>query len=63
MKLGVPRVLFRGDYVLASGRGHDFDRRNDRFLMLKEDQTESESRELHFVLNWFDELNRLAPPN
>ena len=34
-----------------------------RFLMIKKDRQASPPERLHVVLNWFEELKRLAPNN
>ena len=51
-----PRVLFEGQY----SRDYDVDSDGQR-LMVKEGR--SAPTQLNVVLNWFDELNRLAPAN
>jgi Tol biopolymer transport system component len=61
LKSGEPRVLFGGDYVRADYRAYDYDRHSDRFLMMKNDDSESHPAGIHVVVNWFDELKRLAP--
>jgi len=60
-RLGESRVLFRGDYVHGPARTYEYVRSKDRFLMMKNDESESDPRELVVVTNWFDELERLAP--
>ncbi len=52
-KASEPRVLFEGSYF----PGFDISPDGQRFLMLK---LETEST-IHVVLNWFEELRRLAP--
>jgi len=66
-----PRVLFTGDYLgLNRGLGHptyDISPDGQRFLMVKDarDEIEPEFRSTQLVVvdNWFEELNRLAPPS
>jgi serine/threonine-protein kinase len=61
LRPGESRVLFRGDYVHDVSRAYEYVRTKDRFLMMKNDESESDPRELVVVINWFDELERLAP--
>ena len=61
LRPGVPNALFRGDFVRNNARAYDYDRRSDRFLMMKLDKSETDPKELRVVENWFDELKRLAP--
>ena len=60
---GVPVVLFERQYDLSATTGGDrhYDVAPDgrRFLMV----TEGSASSIHLVLNWFDEVNRLAPKN
>jgi hypothetical protein len=54
--LGTPRVLFEkavGGYDVAPG--------GTRFLMLKPVPRDSRPSDLRVILNWFEELRRLAP--
>ena len=64
---GRPEVLFTGDYGPNFGTPrYDFSPDGQRFLMRKsaiQTQGVSGSTELVFVHNWFEELNRLAPPS
>ena len=55
---GAPTVLFEGDYYSSSRRNYDV-AKDGRFLMIKDE--ESLRREIHVVLNWFEELKRLVP--
>ena len=54
----VPELVFEGSYWLAT-RGYDVAPDGERFLMLK--LNTDAQREIHVVLNWFDELERLVP--
>ncbi|MBL7188467.1 MAG: hypothetical protein ISS70_19245 [Phycisphaerae bacterium] len=45
----------------VSGLSYDVAPDGQRFLVLQPEHDDSEARELHVVLNWFDELQRLAP--
>ena len=62
---GKPRVLFESDYYQSSaGREYDVTPDGQRFLMVRTENLERETvTELHVVLNWFEELKRLVPPN
>jgi serine/threonine-protein kinase len=55
-----PRVLFEGQYTLSlpSGSGWDVAPDGKRFLMMKRVEPEGSSAQLHFVLEWFDEVRR-----
>jgi eukaryotic-like serine/threonine-protein kinase len=59
-----PRLLFEGRYevsFLVSGmRFYDVSPDGQRFLMVKSD-TPTTPRQLHLVVNWFEELKRLVP--
>ena len=54
----VPELVFEGPYALST-RGYDVAPDGERFLMLK--LNTDAKREIHVVLNWFDELERLVP--
>jgi serine/threonine-protein kinase len=67
-RAGNPVKLFEGPYSSSSGnalRTYDISTDDQRFLMIKEGQTTGGARESSFtvVLNWFDELKRVAPPD
>ena len=57
-----PRVIFEEPYVLAAaavGRpNYDVSADGRSFVMIR---SASDSRHLHVVLNWFEELKRLVP--
>ena len=58
-----PRLLFEGSYVYNyTGMTSNYDISPDgqRFLMVQETQ-EAAPPQIHVVLNWFEELKRLAP--
>jgi hypothetical protein len=66
---GNPQLLFEGGYVtqiVNSGRTYDVSADGQKFLMIKDMSGESAATtagpSFVFVLNWFDELRRLAPP-
>ena len=57
---GKPTLLFEGPYDLKIGSGaSNYDVAEDgRFVMI---HTEARSTHINFVLNWFEELERLVP--
>jgi serine/threonine-protein kinase len=61
-----PTVLFEKEYAAsqfpATGIAYDVSPDGQRFLMVKEMNQTSPSTQINVVLNWFDELNRIAPP-
>lgn len=62
LKLSAPRLLFEQRYAFGGAQtvpNYDVSADGKRFLMIKD---ESSSGRLNIVLNWFNELNRLAPP-
>ena len=59
---GTPQVLFEGPYINVPGLSYDVASDGQRFLVLQPEYDDSEVRELHVVLNWFEELKRLVPP-
>jgi Tol biopolymer transport system component len=61
--LGRPVVLFRGDPYRGPGAVAGFDvGPSGEFLMVRT-QSGAERTEINVVLNWFEELRRLAPRN
>ncbi len=63
-RAGRPEVLFEGSYratpVPAGLQYYDISPDGQRFLMIKREREEAQ---IHVVLNWFEELKRLAPPD
>jgi serine/threonine-protein kinase len=61
---GKPRSLFESTYVVSVERGWTYDLADDgqHFVMLRP-QESSAPRQIHIVLNWFEELKRLVPTN
>ena len=59
-----PRPLFEGRYevsfVVPGARFYDVSPDGQRFLMLKSDAATA-PRQLHLIVNWFEELKRLVP--
>jgi Tol biopolymer transport system component len=64
LQLGVPLPLFEDEFASSGGdrTNYDVDRDGQRFLMVSRGNV-SDPTELHLVLNWFEELERLAPTN
>jgi serine/threonine-protein kinase len=60
-----PRVLFEGRYevsfLVPGARFYDVSPDGQRFLMVKSEATDA-PRQLHLIVNWFEELKRLVPP-
>jgi serine/threonine-protein kinase len=61
-----PVVLFERDYAVsqfpAVGIAYDVSRDGQRFLMVKEPDQAGSVPQINVVVNWFEELRRLAPP-
>ena len=60
--LAVPRVLFQDSYIPGSfgwAPNYDLTPDGERFVMVK--QSETRATQINIVLNWFEELKRLAP--
>jgi Tol biopolymer transport system component len=53
-----PKLLFEAHYET----GYDVSPDGQRFLMIKASEQESAATQVNVVLNWSDELRRLAPP-
>jgi serine/threonine protein kinase len=57
-----PRLLFEGNYFsVLYGRNYDITLDGHRFVMLKPMGQELAATQINVVLNWFEELKRLAP--
>ena len=59
--LSAPRLLFEQRYSYGSATAnanYDVSPDGQRFVMVKD---ESDSGRVNVILNWLDELNRLAP--
>jgi serine/threonine-protein kinase len=67
LKLGPPKMLFRGAYVdirPSNGTPWDISPDGKRFLMMKEPQSMSAAgapQKINIVLNWFEELKQRVP--
>ena len=60
---GAPEALFSGSYTFNTLTDFDVSPDGQRFLLMKETQAEAlEDTQLIIVENWFEELDRLAPP-
>jgi serine/threonine-protein kinase len=62
---GTPKTLFNGVYDLRSNSGvsYDVDPKGNRFFMIRLAENANSTAQVRIVLNWFDELRRLAPTN
>ena len=60
-KAGTPRLLFQGGNYLGGGN-YDVAADGQHFLMIKEKEAPSASKELNIITNWTDELKRRVPP-
>jgi serine/threonine-protein kinase len=60
---GTPKTLFNGVYDLRSNSGvsYDVDPKGNRFFMIRLAENANSTAQVRIVLNWFDELRRLAP--
>ena len=59
LRIGKPRVLFRGDFASIQGKNYDVTPDGQRFLMVQAEQPEA-PKEVTIVLNWMNDL-RLRP--
>ena len=60
---GSPKALFKGIYDLRSNSGvtYDVDPKGNRFLMIRPAEESIGPAQVRVVLNWFNELHRVAP--
>jgi serine/threonine-protein kinase len=64
LRLSEPRLLFEGPYASCTdggAHGYDISPDGSRFLMVSYNKDPESTDELIVVLNWFEELKRLAP--
>jgi Tol biopolymer transport system component len=63
LQLGEPRPLFEGAYRRDLDEGHSYAVAPDgsRFLMIRHDDEDFAASELTVVMNWFEELESIAP--
>lgn len=59
LRAGKPRQLFEGRFEAHIFPNYDISPAGDRFIMIRTDL--NAPREIHIVLNWFNELERLVP--
>jgi serine/threonine protein kinase len=60
LRLGKPRLLFRGKYLLGKARrSYDISPDGSHFLMLRMTDASSPPTEFVVVVNWFEELKRI----
>ena len=65
VSIGTPRLVVEGQFEPGNGFGRTYDASPDgsRFLVwLRESAKLPEPREYHVILNWGEELKRIAPP-
>ena len=60
-KAGTPHTLFPTTDYLGAGN-YDVAPDGQHFLMIKQDDAQTNPKELKVVLNWSEELKRRAPP-
>jgi Tol biopolymer transport system component len=62
-QVGAPKKLFGGIYNLRSNSGvsYDVDPKGGRFLMIRPAEESTAPAEVRVVVNWFEELRRVAP--
>ncbi|HXV60281.1 MAG TPA: protein kinase [Vicinamibacteria bacterium] len=61
LRIGTPLPLFEGSYLGSpAARTYDVTRDGQRFLMVKS-ESEASTAQIHIVLNWREELERLVP--
>ncbi len=59
---GNAEPIFEWKYLVdGGGRSYSISPNGERFLVVKEVEEDDSSTELVVVLNWFEELKRLAP--
>jgi len=64
LALGKPVLLFEGRYARGGEvANYDVAPNGEGFIMIRHEGGGTTPVELEVVLNWFDELERLAPPN
>lgn len=62
---GAPQTLFEGVFAQAlwtNFSNYDIAPDGKSFVMIKPDRGWGKTTEIRVVLNWFEELQRLAPP-
>jgi len=64
VQVGSPELLFEGRFYGSSflwGRNYDISPQGDFFILIEEGETQP-ATQINVVLNWSEELKRLAPP-
>jgi hypothetical protein len=60
--VGSPHMLFQGRFARSATGKSSFDVDKDgRFLMVPDSRSEQSITQINVVLNWFEELQKLAP--
>ena len=61
---GTPRAVLEGEYAFSptATTGYAVSKDGQRFLRLQPVAPDPPINQIHVVLNWFEELKRLAPP-
>lgn len=60
-EVGLPRMLFEGDWVSNQGKDRDVSPDGQRFVMLQPAEGAASENKLRIVLNWTEELKQLVP--
>ena len=60
-KAGPPCVFVEGPFKNVPGYSYDVMPNGKQLLVLQPEHDDSNKREINVVLNWFDEVSRLAP--
>jgi serine/threonine-protein kinase len=64
VQIGSPELLFEGRFLASSsfwGRVYDISPKGDFFILIEEEEIQP-ATQINVVLNWSEELKRLAPP-
>ncbi len=56
-----PQPIFETEFYNVGGYSYDLSADDERFLVLVPDAQRPEVTHLNMVVNWFEELKRLAP--
>lgn len=65
VQVGSPELLFEGRFMASSslwGRNYDISPKGDFFVLIEEGEMQP-ATQINVVLNWSEELKRLAPPD
>ena len=58
--IGAPEELFSGDLYFTGILNYDISQDGQKFVMIYDKLDDTNSQNYKIVLNWFDELRRLA---